>query len=155
MKPLEPGKKLRFTRSRQALLFWLAAAMILACAVVLFATSRYRFANPALPHPGWAMIPLAVGCALAALAMRLTKHAYLIVTPLGIEIFPFFRPALGMQLIVWSEIHSAEVDARHSRLTLHRDAAHSSGIHLSLAPIDPRKRDLLARAVLSRLERKV
>lgn len=153
MKPLEPGKELRFTRSRQALLFWLSAAMLLATAVVLFATSRYRFANPSLPHPGWAVIPLVAGCALAALAVRLTKHAYLIVTPLGIEIFPFFLPARGMQLIAWSEIHSAEVDARQSRLTLHRDAAHNSGIHLSLNPIDPHKRGYLAHAVLSRLER--
>jgi hypothetical protein len=75
----------------------------------------------------------------------------LIFTPLGIEIFPFFRPASGMRLILWQEVSHAEVDEMLTRLTLHHDAAKTSGIHLSLAPIRRDRRSLLAKAVIGRV----
>jgi hypothetical protein len=146
-----PQQELRFTRSGQATGFWLAAAMLAAAAVTLAATSFYRGINPHLPHPAWSLAPLAAATAAARLAWRLTRHAYLILTPLGIEIFPFLRPAAGMQLVVWQEIDSMETDAALKRLTLHRDAAKSSGIHLSLRPIRADRRALLAKAVKGRL----
>ncbi len=146
-----PDKELRFTRSRQAMLFWLAAAVLTAMAVTLAATSAYRDINPLLPHPAWVMLPLLLAFLSTRLALRLTRHAYLILTPLGIEIFPFFRPAAGMHMIVWQEIDHAEVDASDNILTLHRDAAETSGIRLSLAPIQKDRRTLLAKAVLGRL----
>ncbi len=85
------------------------------------------------------------------LAINLTRHAYLILTPLGIEIFPFFRPAAGMTLVAWQEVAAAEVDAAITRLTLHYDAAKTSGIHLSLRPVRTDRRDLLAKAVIGRV----
>jgi hypothetical protein len=146
-----PAQELRFTRSGQARLFWLTAAVLAAVAMTLLATGYYRDTNPQLPHPAWAILPLACAGFLAHTAVSLTRHAYLILTPLGIEIFPFFRPATGMRLVVWQEIHHAETDAIATRLTLHHDAAKSSGIHLSLAPIRPDRRTLLAKAVIGRL----
>jgi hypothetical protein len=147
-----PQQELRFTRSGQAAGFWLASAILAAAALTLAATSFYRGINPDLPHPAWALAPLMAAIGAARLAWRLTRHAYLILTPIGIEIFPFLRPAAGMQLVAWQEIESMETDAAMKRLTLHRDAAKTSGIHLSLRPVRPDRRALLARAVEGRVK---
>jgi len=146
-----PAKELRFTRSRQATGFWVAAAVLAAVAVVLAVSGLERATNPALPHPGWAVLPAVAAWALARLALRCIRHAYLILTPLGIEIFPFLRPAQGMQLVAWGEIHAAEVDAAHRRLTLHFNPGKSAGIVLSLAPLRRDRRAWLAQAVQRRL----
>ncbi len=145
-----PDKELRFTRSGQAVVFWLAAAVFGTVAVIMLATSYYREINPELPHPAWSLVPLAGAVISARLAWRLTRHAYLILTPLGIEIFPFFRPETGMTLVSWQEVDAAEVNAKRSRLTLHHDEAKTSGIHLSLRPIRADRRDLLIKALAGR-----
>ena len=145
-----PEKELRFTRSNQAVVFWLATSFFGTVAIILAVTAFYRETNPLLPHPGWSLAPLAVAIILARLAWRLTRHAYLILTPLGIEIFPFLRPEQDMTMISWHEINAAEVNAAHIRLTLHRDAAKTSGIHLSLRPIRAYRRELLIKAVAGR-----
>jgi hypothetical protein len=145
-----PEKELRFTRSGQAVVFWVTSAVLTAVGMTLLATSVYREINPQLPHPAWAVPPLVLAAASVWLAVRLTRHAYLILTPLGIEIFPFFRPSSGMRLVLWQEIDSAEVDAEHTLLTLHHDAAKTSGIRLSLRPIRSDRRDFLGKAVLGR-----
>ncbi len=146
-----PPLELRFTRSGQAVVFWLMAAIGAATTVTLMATAIYRDENPALPHPAWALVPLALAGLAARLAAHLTRHAYLIVTPLGLEILPFFRPATGMRLIIWQEVAGAEINASASRLTLHHDAAKTSGIHLSLMPIRADLRALVAKAVIGRV----
>ncbi len=146
-----PEKELRFTRSGQATLFWLAAAVLVSVAVTLLATAYYRDINPAVPHPLWAVLPAAFAAFMVNTAIQLTRHAYLILTPLGIEIFPFFRPANGMRLVTWQEIAAAEVDENLTRLTLHHDAGKTSGIHLSLRPISKERRTLLAKAVIGRV----
>lgn len=145
-----PEKELRFTRSGQAAVFWVASAVFMAVAVTLGATSLYRDVNPQLPHPVWSVLPLLLAAASAWLAVHLTRHAYLILTPLGIEIFPFFRPANGMRLVLWQEVSAAEVNADATFLTLHHDAEKTSGIHLSLRPVRADRRDLLAKAVIGR-----
>ena len=146
-----PEQELRFTRAGQAVLFWLLAAVFTAVAVTLAATSLYRDSNPQLPHPAWALVPLGIAGAALWLAARLTRHAYLILTPLGIEIFPFYRPAAGMHLVLWQEVVIAEADARATVLTLHYDAAKTSGINLSLRPIRRDRRELLVKAVGGRV----
>ncbi len=146
-----PEKELRFTRSGQAVIFWVLAAVLAASSITLLATAIYRDINPLLPHPAWALLPLALAAAIARLALRLTRHAYLILTPLGMEIFPFFRPADGMRLVTWQEISAAEVNPKTTQLTLHHNAEKSSGIHLSLTPIRADRRTLLAKAVIGRV----
>jgi hypothetical protein len=146
-----PDQELRFTRSGQAPVFGVMAAIFASVAITLLASAIYRAENPQVPHPLWALPPLALAILSARTALRLTRHAYLIFTPLGIEIFPFFRPAKGMQLMVWQEIHEAEVSPDLTCLTLHRNAEKTSGIHLSLKPIRPDRRVLLAKAITGRL----
>lgn len=148
---LSPEKELRFTRAGQAVWFWVLAAVLAAVAVTLAATAIYRDINPQLPHPAWTLAPLVLAGLTARLAAGLTRHAYLILTPLGIEIFPFFRPVAGMRLLVWQEVACAEVNAATSVLTLHYDAAKTSGIHLCLKPIRADRRALLAMAVIRRV----
>ena len=146
-----PEKELRFTRSGQAVGFWILSAVLTAAAVTLLATAIYRDMNPHIPHPAWALVPVGLAAVVARLAFSLTKHAYLILTPLGIEIFPFFRPAQGMQLVTWQEVTSAEVNENSTRLSLHHNAEKTSGIRLSLRPIRADRRSLLAKAVIGRL----
>ena len=72
----ERDKELRFTRSGQAVGFWIAAAVCAIAAMVLFAVSVHRQDNPVLPHPAWSLPPVLFAYVLARLAVRLTRHAY-------------------------------------------------------------------------------
>jgi hypothetical protein len=148
-----PEKELRFTRSGQAVGYWIGAAVMLTVGLTLLACAWYRDINPQLPHPLWAVLPVLLAVVFARLAARLTRHAYLILTPLGIEVFPFFRPAQTMNLISWQELADAEVDGDFTRLTLHHNVERTSGVHLSLRPIRADRRELLAKAVMGRLSR--
>lgn len=147
-----PEKELRFTRSGQAVWFWLLAVLMVAMAVVLLISSMGRLTEPSRLHPAWALGPLACAWGCARLAVRLTRHAYLILTPLGMEIFPFFRPAAGMRVVAWGEVHSVENDPHVHRLTLHFNPERTSGIHLSLRPIRENLRALLIEALIRRVE---
>ena len=146
-----PEKELRFTRAGQAPVFWIAGAVLTVAALTLVASAYYRPVNPSLPHPLWSFPPLVLAWVALRLAIRLTRHAYLILTPIGIEIFPFFRPAGNMNLVAWNEIHDAEVDAALTRLTLHFSTEKTSGIHLSLKPIPADRRPLLVQALAGRV----
>ena len=145
-----PEKELRFTRSGQAAGFWILCAVLVAVSVTLWATAVYRDINPELPHPAWGGLPLALALLSGRLAWHLTRHAYLILTPLGVEIFPFFRPARGMHLVTWQEVALAEVDEGRALLTLHYNAEKTSGIHLSLKPVRKEARELLVKALVGR-----
>ena len=147
----EPYKELRFTRSGQAAGFCVLGAVFVGIAVTLAATGYYRDINPAVPHPAWAALFAAVAIVLFLLAGHLTKHAYLILTPIGLEIFPFYRPSKGMQMILWQEILNAEVDAANRWLTLHFNVGKTAGMHLSMKPVSRKSRSLLAKAVLGRV----
>jgi hypothetical protein len=148
----EPQKELRFTRSGQAVGFCVAGAVMTGIAVTLLATGYYRAINPAVPHPAWAIPFMSAAAVLFMVARHLTRHAYLILTPMGLEIFPFFRPSKGMQMVFWQEISAAEIDDRGKWLTLHFNDERTAGMHLSLSPVRKKLRELLAKAVLGRVK---
>jgi hypothetical protein len=150
----EPDKELRFTRSGQAIGFAVLGAIWMGMAATLLATGLYREDHPELPNPWWALpcIGFAMGCFW--LTKHLAKYAYLILTPLGLEIFPFFFPSKNLQLVLWQEILIAEMSDDKKWLTLHFNEEKSSGLHLSLKPIDRKFRSLLAKAVLGRVSRR-
>lgn len=150
----DPSKELRFTRARQAVGFWIAAAILAAAGILCLAVAPARAENPQLPAPWWALPPLALAGLAARTAVRCTRHAYLIFTPLGLEIFPFFRPAAGMQLVPWGQVDSAETDDPPTRLTLHFNPDRSAGIHLSLTPLPKPQRLLVASAVRGLMRRR-
>ncbi len=144
----ESHKELRFTRAGQAAGFWMAAAALVMTALVFVLVAPYRAEHGELPHPAWGLIPLGLAVLLVRFAIRCTRHAYLILSPIGVEVFPLFRPENGMQLVAWAQIDSAEIDA--DRLTLHYNPEKTAGLHLSLAPIAQPQRELLAKAIRGR-----
>ncbi|MBK1828241.1 hypothetical protein [Haloferula rosea] len=146
----EPHKELRFTRAAQAVPFWISAAICAAVAILLVSISLHRADNPALPHPAWALLPSLICWASVRAALHCTRKAYLILSPLGVEIFPLLRPVKGMQMVPWGQIDSVEVG--DYLITLHFDDSQSSGIHLTLSPIPKAKRPLLAKALTHRIE---
>ena len=145
----EPTKELRFTRAGQAVAFWIAAASCIMAGLVFFLLIPYRPDHPVLPHPAWGFVPIALALGLIRIAWHCTRHAYILLSPIGVEVFPFFRPAANMQVIPWQQIAAADID--DAMLTLHFSAEKTAGIHLSLSPIAKDRRELLAKAITGRL----
>lgn len=144
----EPEKELRFTRARQARLFYGLAVLCLALsmAVLMLAIQDWGMAAPLLQAWWWLSMPGLLLCWwLFRLGLRCTRHAYIILSPLGVEIFPFFRAAQNLQVIHWEEVVDAEV--KDGQLFLHFTAEKSSGVIASLKPIAMAQRALLEKAV--------
>lgn len=153
-----PEKEVRFTRAAQGRMWLVLAALHVAIAlgVVVLATQGTEFEAPRLQGYGWtAVFPLLASWAMFRLAVRCIRHAYLIFTPLGVEIFPLLRPEKSMQLLLWSEVHSLECSLPLQRLTIHFTAEKSSGVMVSLAPILPAQRELLRILVESINQRRI
>lgn len=150
----EPEKELRFTRITQALLFYGIGVIMFTIAMSLFilSTQDWDMSGPLLPiWAAWLCIPLLALCFISfRVGLRCTRHAYIILNPLGIEIFPFSKPEKNLQLIYWSEVADAEVS--HKQLILHFNEEKKSGIVASLAPIPKKQRILLREAVLGVLK---
>ncbi len=147
-----PFQELRFTRSRQALGFWLGGLFLLLLAAALAILSWWQLDAP---PPEWlAFLPLTLGAAALTLAVRLTRHAYLLLSPVGVEIFPFWKPIDHFQLLPWSTIAAADFspDGRWLSFTLanYEDAK----VILTLDPIPWPARTLLRTAVEGVMEKR-
>ena len=88
------------------------------------------------------------------LGLRCTPHAYLILSPLGVEIFPFIKPEKNLQIIYWSEVADAELSKDTKRLIIHFNEEKKSGVVVSLNPIPVARRHLLEEAVLGVMEKR-
>lgn len=86
----KPFKELRFTRSQQAVTFVIAGVVFVSIAGGLLVLWFSRVSGP--NSPWWALIPLTVAWFCFRLAVHLTKHAFLLLSPIGIEVFPFSGP---------------------------------------------------------------
>ena len=146
----EPHKELRFTRAAQAVPFWILAAIAAASAILLISLSFHRAENPALPHPVWIILPVLICWMAVRVALHCTCKAYIILSPLGVEVFPLMKPIEGMQMIPWSQIDSVEIG--DYLVTLHFDDDQSAGVHLTLSPIPKARRPLLAKALTERVK---
>lgn len=143
-----PEQEIRFTRARQARVFFVSAALSLLaiflgiCCVLL----PEPFGAPELQEFWWALIPLSLLFLISwHFARHCIKHAYLILTPLGIEIFPFFKAKKNLQLIYWSEIHA--IDLKDEMLTIHLNVEKTQGLVITLKPISTSLYPLLQRAL--------
>jgi hypothetical protein len=147
-KVAEPHKELRFTRAGQAQGFMVLAAISFAFCLLVGVTWF-------LGHPSflwWMPLPfLGLAALLVRLSTRCAQHAYLILTPLGIEIFPLFKARENLNLVYWSQIDDAEFDEDLTVLRLHFNKDKTAGIVLSLKPILIKQRPLLKKAVAGRL----
>lgn len=144
-------KELRFTRARQATHLYLVAALFGIFGVSL-ALSLYIHHGPNdaffKQYISWSLLPLTISLVTLRCAIHCVRHAYLLLTPMGIEIFPFFKPHKNLQVLYWAEIHAAEIS--NKELTLHTNAEHSAGVVVSLKPIAPAQICLLQKAINSR-----
>lgn len=147
-----PEKEVRFTRAGQGRALMVLAALMVALSLGLWvlATQGTEFEPPRLQGYLWtALLPLPLAWWLMRMAVRCIRHAYLIFTPLGLEIFPLFRPEKSMQLLVWSGIAGLDWDESGKKLLLHFNEEKSAGVIVSLAPILPAQRALLRTLVVS------
>ena len=144
----EPHKELRFTRAGQAQGFYIAGATALAVSIFILITWL-------LGHPSflWWMplLPLAAAIALIKLALLCTRHAYLILTPLGVEVFPLWKPEKNLLLMYWTEITDAEIVDDEQILKLHRNTEKTSGVVVTLKPIHKNQWPLLRKAITGRM----
>lgn len=144
----EPHKELRFTRAGQAQGFYVAGAIVIALALFIIIT--WLLGHPSLRW--WMSVPpMLTGTFLIRCAIHCTQHAYLILSPLGLEVFPLWKPEKNMMLMYWSEISEAEILDEKQILKLHRDEKQTSGVILSLKPIQKTQQKLLEQAIKGRL----
>ena len=150
----EPEKELRFTRARQAWVFFALAAVILSAGMTLLALAIQNWGLIALLKVWWWLLLAGslLGLEMLRLGVRCTRHAYIILSPLGVEIFPFFKARQNLQVIYWSQIADAEV--RDGNLVLHFSEEKKSGIIASLKPIPTEGRMMLEKAVAGVMEKR-
>ena len=147
----EPHKELRFTRAGQAQGMFIAATVAFAFALLTAITWL-------IGHPDfhwWTPLPfLILAWVLARIALHCTRHAYIILTPMGVEIFPLLKPEKNLNLIYWTELDHADFNEDLTLAKLHRNAQESSGAVLSLKPILAKQRPFLKKALEGRLAEK-
>jgi hypothetical protein len=147
----EPHKELRFTRAGQAQGFIVAAAVAFAFALLIAVT--WVMGHPSF-HWWMPLIPLVMAALMTRLAIRCARHAYIILTPMGVEIFPLFKPEKNLNLVYWTQLEGAEFDEELTTLKLHYNEEKTAGVILSLKPVLPKKRPLLKKALEGRLAEK-
>ncbi len=140
-----PEKELRFTRARQAVVFWVAGLILALASVGVAILSWWQLENP---PPWWlAAFPCAMAAGSFWLAGRLTRHAYVLLSPVGVEIFPFWKPVDQFQLLPWGSIEAADFSPDRRWLTLTLAGYEDAKVILTLDPIPVQARPLLIRAV--------
>ncbi len=150
-----PEQELRFTRSRQALTFLTAGITALCLAGVIFFTASPAAGNAgdqpiAVHSPWWFLFALAPAGLCLWVVVHCMRHAFIILTPLGIELFPFWLPARNMQVIYWAEIKEAGVSGNLKTFTI---MCRGRQIMAALAPIPVSGRILLKQAIEGRMKR--
>ncbi|WP_018968786.1 hypothetical protein [Rubritalea marina] len=144
-------KEIRFTRSKQGSQFFLLASIFGALAVALASTMFTHWGPFDIDfqrYIWWALAPLLPTLLCLRIAIYCLRHAYLILTPLGVEVLPLWKPSQHHQLLYWAQIDHATITSRH--LTLHFNQDESAGVVLSLAPFNKTQISLLRKAIQSR-----
>jgi len=83
-------------------------------------------------------------------AVNCVRHAFIILTPLGIELFSFWFPSKNLQVIYWTEIDNAIVT--EDMKTLEIQCQGGSKVFVALAPITADRLPYLKRAIEGRIE---
>ena len=153
----EPEKELRFTRAAQGRVFFAGAVVVFAATMAVFILSTQKWGVEEPPLKGWwwlSVVGVLICYVLFRLALRCTRHAYIILSPLGVEIFPFFKAKDNLQVIYWSQVADAEFTEDAKNLVLHFTEEKKSGVVASLRPIPAARRHLLEEAVLGVMEKR-
>lgn len=152
----EPQKELRFTRRRIAQFFGvLAMVSLLGVILVSYVVIRLYFRDdeiPSVPSP-WLVLIFGV-LATASLRMMIlcVRHAYILLTPLGVEIIPLYNPGKRMRVVFWPELKSAEIVS--GKLILNLDTEPPESIRLSLIPLSKEQQSMLIYAIQGTLKKR-
>lgn len=149
-KVLDPAKELRFTRTAQATLFAIVGAVFLCVGIMLSLVTgsfyHYEGSLETLPFPLILVIlPWLPTLACFWLCYYCARYPYLLFSPIGIEVFPFWKPVKNFNLIEWGRVVVLEYN--ETQLILHHNAEKTSGVVLSLSPLNKKSRMLLIRTV--------
>ncbi len=156
-KVLEPSKELRFARTMQAVIFAVLAAVLLAMGVTLllitYTVHNSQWGLAELPFPLWflALPWLPIGLCVW-MSIHCMRHPFLIFSPIGIEIFPLWRPIKNFNLVEWGRV--ADVEVNDHTLTLHYNKEQTGGVVLALAPLSKKSRILLKQAVMGVMDQR-
>ena len=152
----EPEKELRFTRSRQAITF-VAAGLISLC-ILGFIWFQVYF-NGLNNQNGPLIFPILCSIILITMAVlfflvaiHCTQHALIILSPLGLELFPFWFPVKNFRMLYWSEINDAKINKEMNLLSI--DCNNGSKIFISIKPIPTKIRSYLKTAIDGRMQEK-
>lgn len=138
-------RELRFTRSRQAVVMLAVGIGFVLMSVALLVMNKQWENHP--PAWWWTLLPLPPACAFLWLAWQHLRRPYLVLSRIGIEIYPFLLPAQNMNLVLWQEIASAEVQQEDTMLALTLANFEDAKIFVTLRPMAERQRPLLAQAI--------
>lgn len=147
----EGHKELRFTRTRQATHFFLGSVLFLMLGAGCFIAmlGSWGPADRDFQRCAWlCLIPLLPAFLAYRVGIHCVRHAYILLSPMGVEIFPFFKPEKNLQLVFWSQV--ADCDITKTRLTLHTNAEKTAGVVVTLKPIAQSQIYLLQKAISSR-----
>jgi len=129
--------------------------VIAACSLVALSTLLLAQLLPAPWGIGnlWLSITLMLPCLTVLffsvrMARRCLKRAYLIFSPVGVEIFPWKKPEQNLDVVMWAEINHMEV--KNEYLYLHFNPQKTAGKVISLKPILKRQHALIQRIVEER-----
>ena len=153
----EPEKELRFTRSRQAITF-VAAGLISLC-ILGFIWFQVYFNGLENNQNGPLIFPILCSIILITMAVlfflvaiHCTQHALIILSPLGLELFPFWFPVKNFRMLYWSEINDAKINKEMNLLSI--DCNNGSKIFISIKPIPTKIRPYLKTAIDGRMQEK-
>lgn len=149
----QPAKELRFTRTRQALTFVTLGVLLVCAAIGIWIKAMPMLGNaageaPVISSPWWAALPLLPAAWCFWTAAHCARHAFVILTPLGIELFPFLFPTKNMRALYWSEITAASVGDDLQNLIIELNGG--GKVFVALTPIAKNARPLLKRAIEGR-----
>lgn len=144
-------KEVRFTRGGQAAVFVAVGVALVslgaACAVLGIRWPWRDWPEPLLPSPWLGLVPLFPAVGLFYLAGRLARQPFLVFSPVGLEIYPLWRPEDHSQLVAWTEVARMSVQEKPERLVLDFAEVKDAGIVIHAAPIARSVRPLLRRTV--------
>ncbi len=142
-------QEIRFTRNAQAVPFFIAALGFLCLGFALFALSWDIWVSlePLLDKAwyGLLVLPFVAGAAWAG--WHLAKHAYMIFSPVGIELFPFFFPSKNMQVLYWNEVKEIGLTKDDAMMEVTLLGEHENKVFVTTAPLTRASRALLKRTI--------
>lgn len=147
----EEHKELRFTRARQGSHFFLISTFLLMLGIGSFIALFASWGpndNDFKTYAWFCLLPAVPAFFTLRIGIHCVRHAYLLLSPMGLEVFPFFKPEQNLQIIFWSDIDS--IDITSSKLTLHTNKQKTAGVVITLKPIAKAQISLLQKAILSR-----